>query len=336
MSENMSITAHYRDINTITQAYRFTAMQAQRMAITYVVQMGQLLQEAKELLDDTKEFERWLSEEAACRKSTAYNYMNLAKKFGDVQGKIASLTYSQALALLALPDEEWEEFIEQNDVESMSTRELKKAIEERDAARKEAEAAAKKAATAETLRAKAEEQAEELERELEDEKANKPDVAGLERAAQSAVENSKRLEKSLETAKIKAEKVQKSLKAAEERERALAAQLKEAQEHPVIPQELLDKAGAEAAARALAQQQFTLDKLNAERTAAQAEAEKLRKQLAQTGEEVTICRTYLTDVTGMLNKVSGILLKLKGKDPQTAEKLKGAVKAVLTQWMEKL
>jgi len=354
-----AITVQYRDINTITQAFRFTAAQAQRMALTYVIQMGQLLTEAKELLNDRQEFERWLAEEAECKKSTAYNYMRIATEYGGAQvdlfgnasnAAMEKLTYSQAVALLAMPAEEREEFVEQHDVETMSTRELKKAIEERDAARREAEEAKEKAKKAEEYSDKADDYAGELERSLEDakediealqvqletEKRNKPDVSGLERQVQTAQENSKRLEKSLETAQNDAEKVRKKLNEALERSQNLERELEETKAKPIIPLATLEKLSAEAAEQAEKDYAEKLEALERAKGEAQAEVERLRKQLAQSGEEVTICRTYLTDMTTMLNKMSGILIKLQGKEPEMAEKLKSAIRSILTQYVEKL
>ncbi|MBR0282111.1 MAG: DUF3102 domain-containing protein, partial [Oscillibacter sp.] len=62
------------------------------------------------------------------------------------------LTYTKALALLAVPADERETFVKENDVESMSTRELQDAIRERDTARLEAQAARADAEAAEEAR----------------------------------------------------------------------------------------------------------------------------------------------------------------------------------------
>jgi len=47
---------------------------------------------------------------------------------------VSILTYTQALILLGIPEEEREEFIEKHDVESMTKSELQQAVKERDQA----------------------------------------------------------------------------------------------------------------------------------------------------------------------------------------------------------
>lgn len=50
---------------------------------------------------------------------------------------LQNLNYSQALILLGVPEEERAQFLDELDVESMSVRELKKAVQERDQALQE-------------------------------------------------------------------------------------------------------------------------------------------------------------------------------------------------------
>lgn len=54
---------------------------------------------------------------------------------------LQNLSISNALRLLAVPEDEREEFAEAVDAENLSARELEKAIKERDAARQERESA---------------------------------------------------------------------------------------------------------------------------------------------------------------------------------------------------
>ena len=64
--------------------------------------------------------------------------------FGETGAKsqaLGSLSYSQAVALLSVPEDEREQFVEENDASNMSTRELQQAIKERDQAKQEKEEA---------------------------------------------------------------------------------------------------------------------------------------------------------------------------------------------------
>jgi len=342
------ITGEYRDINSITQAFKITLAQAQRMALSYVVQLGQLITEAKELLDDGKEFERWLSEEVGFKKATAYNYMKIAAEyggqqvnlFGEVKGKLGSLSYSQALALLAIPADEREEFAETNKVEDMSARELKQAIAERDEARRERDTAEREKEDALWEKQNAEDEKAAAEKALAAEKASRPDVSAIEKRAETAEENSKRLEKLLKDAENSIEKVQNEVKAKEAEQTKLTAELEKLRKNPEIPDELLGKLSAEAAEKAKTEADTRysqrIELLEAERDAASASAEKLRKQLQQSNEDVTVFRTYLTDAQTILNKLSGICLKIDGRDAELAGKLRAAEKAILMQTVQKL
>lgn len=353
MNEMNTIPAIVRDINTITAEFKFLQKQAQQMALAYIVQMGQRLAEAKELLKDSKAFEAWLTDEVQFKKSTAYNYIQIAEEYGadqvDLFGSTKSeamgkLTYTQALALLAVPEEEREAFVIENHVEDMSTRELKKAIAERDAAIKAANEALEDLAIAQEELETAQENLYSAEDRLERVEKEKSDNSELQKELENAVENSKRLEKSLETAKNEAEKVQKEreaeaasaaskLSAVTKQRDVLQKELTEAKNNPAIPEELLEKIEKEAAERAKAEFEAKLKEAEADQQSAKAEAEALKKKLAQSNEDVAIFRAYLTDATETLNKLKGLLLKIKGREPETAEKLTNAVVKILSDYV---
>lgn len=353
MNEMNTIPAIVRDINTITAEFKFLQKQAQQMALAYIVQMGQRLAEAKELLKDSKAFEAWLTDEVQFKKSTAYNYIQIAEEYGadqvDLFGSTKSdamgkLTYTQALALLAVPEEEREAFVIENHVEDMSTRELKKAIAERDAAIKAQKEAERELEDAKWELDNTKDELEAAQDELEREKEAKTDNSELQKELENAVENSKRLEKSLETAKNEAEKVQKEreaeaanaaskLSAVTKQRDVLQKELTEAKNNPEIPEDLLKKIETEAAERIKAEFSDKLAAAESGKDRADAEIAHLRKQLAQSSEDVAIFRTYLTDTTETLNKLKGLLLKIKGREPETAEKLTNAVVKILSDYV---
>lgn len=131
------------EINTIKE-------RTKREVLTACVEIGQRLCEAKQLVQHGH-WEQWLNDSVDYSQSTADNLMRIYKEYGDEQinlfGKSKSqtfknLTYSQAIALFALPAEEREEFVQENNVEDMSTRKLQEAIkakQEADAAKTAAE-----------------------------------------------------------------------------------------------------------------------------------------------------------------------------------------------------
>ncbi|HHY28163.1 MAG TPA: DUF3102 domain-containing protein [Desulfitobacterium dehalogenans] len=120
------------EINAINQESR-------RMLLKNAIEVGRRLKEAKELLNHG-EWLKWLKESVNYSKSTAENLMNLYKEYGPKLLSLAdddlnsqtfgNLTYSQALLLLGLPEEEREEFAVQNDVGNMTARQLSQAVKE--------------------------------------------------------------------------------------------------------------------------------------------------------------------------------------------------------------
>ncbi len=125
-----------------------------RLVLYNSIEIGRRLLEAKELLHHG-EWSEWLEKSVDYSQSTANNLMRIFKEYGAEQMSLlgdnlksqafANLAYTQALALLGIPEEERENFIKENKVEDLSTRELQKLIKERDKAIKEKEEALKKA-----------------------------------------------------------------------------------------------------------------------------------------------------------------------------------------------
>lgn len=130
------------EINNIKQ-------QTQNMLLYNSIEIGRRLVEAKSLLEHGT-WGEWLDEHVHYSKSTANNLMRIFDEYGSSQlsffidnakaPALQSINYSQAVALLGLPAEEREAFVEEHDMTAMSTRELQQAIKERDEAREWAEA----------------------------------------------------------------------------------------------------------------------------------------------------------------------------------------------------
>ena len=142
--------AEGRTIETITDEI----LDAQRRGGEAILTIGRCLIEAKEMLPHG-EWLRWLNEKVAYSERTAQNFMAVARRYSNPQ-TLADLGMAKALALLALPDSERDEFVQDHNVIDMSARQLKQALKERDEARKAAEAAKADASAAEQARAKME------------------------------------------------------------------------------------------------------------------------------------------------------------------------------------
>lgn len=257
MGKGVALGTAERDLTVVTLEIRTLHRQAQQMVLSYAIEIGRRLVEAKALV----EYGTWgayIKEELGYSQSTANNFMRLFEEYGKGQQSLfggeaesqafGNLTYTQALALLAVPAEEREEFVQAHDVEGMSTRELEAAIRARDEAQAALEVergvnaelrsrtmdAENKAAEAlEKARAERETQydrAERLAQELEDLKHRPIDVAveaadpeEVKKAVDAAVaaerERAKgetdKMSAKLDKAKAEREKLEEKLKAAE-------------------------------------------------------------------------------------------------------------------------
>lgn len=291
-----------RDIESITG----DILEAKRVGGEAVLTIGRCLAEAKAVLPHGK-WLPWLSEKVEFSERSAQTFMKLAREWTNPQA-LADLGYVKALALLALPPEERDRFMAENHTVSgeektvvdMTSRELEKAIQERKEALAAAEEAAVKAKTAEEARAKME--------------ADMKMLKGL-----------------LESAKAETA-------SAEDEAGRLARELEELKAKPVdvavmqVDQEALDKARAEAVAgmqdkldKAVAAQKKAEEKRKAAEEALAAANAKLeqaareeKKAVISNDKDMAAFEVLFQQGQENANKMSGILIKLRGRDDQTA------------------
>lgn len=104
------------------------------------IEIGRRLIEAKEIVGHG-EWSNWLKASVDYSQRTANDLMRIFNEYGSNQMNLlgdnlnsqtyANLSYSKALALVGLEEEDRENFVKENKVEDMSTRELKAAIKEK-------------------------------------------------------------------------------------------------------------------------------------------------------------------------------------------------------------
>ncbi len=166
-----------RTIETVTAEIIVIRDQTARTIKTGIIEIGRRLEEAKEMVPQG-EWLHYLQEVLHFKPSTAQNYMRIAREFGD--GQIAldgmsatdlfgELGYSQLVPLLGLPDEERRQLAEQNDLPEMSSREIKKLVDDYKAAQAAEQHAQDKAAQAAEAEEKAAKAAEKAAKKAEDE-----------------------------------------------------------------------------------------------------------------------------------------------------------------------
>lgn len=305
---------------------RGLTQQAKTMTLWFGIEIGRRLTEAKEMLEHGQ-WLAYLKEQTEFSRSSAGRLMTLYKEYGAAQTSLFgaeanyptlnNLSISNALRLLAVPEDEREEFAAEHDVEHMSARELDELIKQRDEAEKRA--------------AKAEEQ------------------------VQQAADGAAKADEQYQKAKQELHLLREKLENAEAQKSAAEKELSELRERPVeVAVEVDEKAVEEAvtAARAkndaewaekmakvkneLSEAGLKAEKLKAkikkaEEKAAEkaAELEKLKKSQTLSDPNTAVFKQIFEQVQEDFNKLHGSLLKVRASDPDTAEKLTAAVRALV-------
>ena len=305
---------------------RGLTQQAKTMTLWFGIEIGRRLTEAKEMLEHGQ-WLPYLKEQTEFSQPSASRLMRLYDEYGAKQTSLfgAELNYStlnnlsisNALRLLAVPEDEREEFAAEHDVEHMSARELDELIKQRDEAEQRA--------------ARAEEQ------------------------VQQAADGAAKADEQYQKAKQELHLLREKLGNAEAQKAAAEKELSELRERPVeVAVEVDEKAVAEAvtAARAkndaewaekmakvkneLSEAGFKAEKLKekikkAEEKAAAsaAELEKLKKSQTLSDPNTAVFKQIFEQVQEDFNKLHGSLLKVRASDPDTAQKLTAAVRALV-------
>ena len=329
---NQPAPAETRDIETITTEI----IQLKQDAGNAILGIGQRLIEAKAILP-RGEWLPWLEERVEFSERSAQNFMRLAREWSNPQA-LADLGASKALTLLALPPEERETFMaeshlvggEEKTVVDMTSRELEKAIKERDAARQAAEAARADAQTAEESRAKMEADMRVL---------KEMHQSALEEAEQAA-EDLLAAEKELEelrnrpvdvAVEVDREAVEKARAEAvagmQAKVDAAESARKEAEDRRKDAEKALSKAKKEANAAILSR----AEKAEAELAEARRQLEAAAKSGAQSAigsdGDLASFKLLFDQAQTLANQMHGILLKVRGKDMDSAGKLQKALLA---------
>lgn len=212
MSENLTLQHEAQNADQLAYEINFIKRQTYEYVLKASVDIGERLTAAKELVPYGG-WADWLKEKVDYSQSTANNLMRIYKEFSDDQislsGKTKSqtfgnLTYSQAVALFALPEHQREEFVEQHDVSDMSVKELKEAIAAQKAAEAERDEAEEAQREAEEQLDAANEQMKNLRHEIGTLKTEKGKISdkfdSLQARHNVEKEKTKRLQKELDAA----------------------------------------------------------------------------------------------------------------------------------------
>ncbi len=322
--------------------------QAKITAVSCAIEIGERLLEAKDLVPHG-EWGMWLKENVNYSQSTANNFMRLYKEYGNNQGSlfttltnsqtIMNLDVSKALALTVLPPEEREEFVAEHDVEQMSTRDLKEALQENRELKQQQQQLQK--------------QLEEKDRQVKETSAQL-DTAITERQKMQeklseTVNQNAGYEKSLQVKIDAAKKLEQEKKAAEEKRREseqkvqqLQRQIDALKEQKLQPdQQIIGQLRAEAEKQVQQQFQEQIEKLTQEKERAEQkaqQAEEKNRQLESKASSVQSRELIVFDekfkaFQDNYNQLNTLIAKM---EDATAGKVREAVKKLLSVMTENL
>ena len=315
-----------RTPDVIGAEIRGLTQQAKTMTLWFGIEIGRRLTEAKEMLEHGQ-WLAYLKEQTEFSQPSASRLMRLYDEYGAKQTSLfgAELNYStlnnlsisNALRLLAVPEDEREEFAAEHDVEHMSARELDELIKQRDEAEKRAAKAEEQVQQAADGAAKADEQYQKAKQELHLLREKLENAEAQKATAEK--ELSELRDRPVEVA------VEVDEKAVEEAVTAARAKndAEWAEKIAKVNNELLE-AGLKAE-----KLKAKIKKAEEKAAASAAELEKLKKSQALADPNTAVFKQIFEQVQEDFNKLHGSLLKVKASDPDTAQKLTVAVRALV-------
>lgn len=343
MNENYGLSAQAqtseRTAETVALEIRTLKRQAQGVVLGYAIEIGRRLTEAKTMVPHG-EWGAWLKREVEYSQSTAQNLMLVFREYGDEQQSFfgagpksqtfGNLTYTKALRLLSIADEEERErFAEEHDVENMSVRELNEALKARDAALEEAAAAREDAKDIRREVNQLQEKLTDQERIFKVKLANAEAEADRARTqlrsaeaepAQEAID--KAVAEAIEKANAAHTAELDKLRASEEKKRkALEKKAADAEKSAKAAEEKAAEAGKDAAGES--------DALRAEADKLKAEAASLRRELAMSGEATVTFKLYFA---AWQKDYANMTDALEKTDEETAGRLRAAINAQIEGW----
>ncbi len=309
------ITVQPRNIQTVTTEIRTIVRQTQQVMLSAAIEIGRRLTEAKGMVP-YGEWGSYLRDEVEFSQSSANNFMRLFEEYGDRQESLFSvdsqalenLPYTKALRLLAIPAEERAEFAAEHDVENLSTRELEKAIRERDDA-----LAAKTAA--EQAKKDADQSAIDMAK----------DIENIKRQKEEADQKSELLVNEVKNLKDKLNKAQAA-------ERAANQKVSELRENPSLPEKLMEQMRSEVQAEdaekvlneteaALSGARERVRQIEQEKKSLQDRLETAQKQILLLSPEAAVYRACFNQVKQDFANLLMALDSVKKSDAELGAKL---------------
>ncbi|MGN4127994.1 DUF3102 domain-containing protein [Lysinibacillus sphaericus] len=189
-----------RSTDVIAAEINAIKFQTQTMMLQASSEIGKRLIEAKEQLQHG-DWGKWLKENVEYSQSTANNLMQIHTEYNSNSQALGNLSYTKAVALLGIDAEEREAFVQENNVDELSSRELQKVVKEKQKLEKEI---AKQEADASKEKKLLEQDIHDLKQLLEVSQSNEYEISEKE---------INRLTQELAVAESKAKQLEENLKA---------------------------------------------------------------------------------------------------------------------------
>ena len=316
---------------------RSLTTQARSITLWYGIEIGRRLTEAKEMVNHG-EWLPFLEQQTDFSQPTASRFMRLYKEYGADQNSLFgaeskyatlnNLSISNALRLLAIPEEERESFAAENDLENKSAREVEALIREKTALEqqlkeaKEGQALALAKAMAERDSSQAE-----LHTTAEQLKTARERIRQLEeRPTEVAVE---RDEEAIQTAAASA-RLEAKLGAEKAADAAIAALNRE---HAEQLRKEMDKAKEAMAERDKLKEQLAATSAAEEKAKLEEEIKALQARISMAAPEVAAFQAAFQRVQQEFNQ----MLEAMGKAPaESREKLRRAVNAMVDNFCQRV
>ena len=326
-----------RTLPEIAAAIKVIEQYVAKTALEGAVQIGECLLEAKSQINHG-EFDTWCQENLNYSRRTAERFMKISSEYGGENGWISKttalshLSISNALSLLKVPEEDREEFIENHPVENMTNkaleeeiRKLKEDIESRDEINRRLETerddAENAAESARKVARMAEDDARDRQKEIEDLK-RKLDDAESAAAKEADPEEIKALQDQLADAKTKLNREKEKLKK-EKEEKQSAIDQAIADQRQAIEDEAQKQVEKEMQALASANNELG------------EQLKQMEKRASNAKDETLLRFKVLADQLQAVFAAAGECI-LAQQDQDKANKMNGALRAVLQKMMEGL
>lgn len=299
--------------------------QTKRIFLYNSIEIGRRLTEAK-LLVSHGDWGKWLEEKVDFSKSTANNLMKIFEEYGADQisllgnaksQAIGELSYTQAIALLSIHDsEEREKFIEENKIDEMSTRELKKAIDELNQEKSKSESLEKEL---KDLKSKSKAEKDKL----------KEDAKKNEKIAKELKEESNKLLESLNQKETETAEARKELEECQ-------VKIKELEEKPID----VITAGVEVDEEKIKELEEAhkkeMEALISQKEEAENKVKDLEKNSAKHNENIVKYRVHFDGLVSGFKALLEDVSNIKSVDTEEAQKYSDACKSLIKMMSERL